>query len=270
LTSPESRAATGAELVQRVEAARAALTVADYARDRLVAIPPAALAPVLRALYREAIRRLEPVVPDGELGPFDTLLESQPDTSATPAIPRDWQSLRDSLERVVERAERRSRPEPVVPQRQLRRIARGVLAFLVVAGALFVLLQPRDLAKGASFRTSSTWAVCRPAEHLCGSSVTDILFHTNEDDQPFIEYDLGAPRDIASVRVTNRNILRERAVPLVLEVSDDGRQYRALARKDEAFDRWFQRFPRTKARFVRLRAARRTVLHLERVEIYGP
>lgn len=257
------------ELAQRVEAARAALTVADHARDGVVAIPPRALTPVLRALYREAIRRLRPVVPDAELDPFGPLLESQPGASEAPENPRDWQVLRDSLERVLVRAERHSRPALAARKRRLGRLARGALALCAVVGALFVLLRPRDLAKGAPFRTSSTWAVCRPAEHLCGSSVTDIFFHTNEDDQPFIEYDLGAPRELASVRVTNRDVLRDRAVPLVLEVSDDGKRYLELARRTEEFDRWYPHFRTTKARFVRLRAARRTILHFERVEIYG-
>jgi hypothetical protein len=50
-------------------------------------------------------------------------------------------------------------------------------------------------------------------------------------------------------------------------VSDDRKAYREIARRDESFAVWQPDIAPQKARFVRLRAMKRTFLHLEGVQI---
>lgn len=95
-----------------------------------------------------------------------------------------------------------------------------------------------------------------------------IFFHTNEEDSPWVQYDLGEPKTFHEVEVQNRlDCCGDRAVPLVVEVSDDEKSWTQVARMDEPFARWVPTFPPRRARYVRLRVARRSILHLEAVAI---
>ncbi|HEX3597790.1 MAG TPA: hypothetical protein VHU80_21930, partial [Polyangiaceae bacterium] len=59
-----------------------------------------------------------------------------------------------------------------------------------------------------------------------------------------------------------------RAVPLIAEVGDDGQHFRQVARREDEFSTWSPSFPSVTARYVRLRVPRRSMLHLEEVDVY--
>jgi hypothetical protein len=125
-----------------------------------------------------------------------------------------------------------------------------------------------DLAKGRPWRASSEFAACDPVHASCANAVTVIFFHTNEEESPWVEYDLGEPETIHQVEVQNRlDCCQDRAVPLVVEVGDDAKSWTQVARREEPFGRWIPTFPPRRARYVRLRVARRSMLHLELVAI---
>jgi len=97
----------------------------------------------------------------------------------------------------------------------------------------------------------------------------NFFFHTQEQNQPWMEIDLGAVQRISSVKIKNRqDCCAERAVPLVLEVSKDGQKWNQLARKNEVFGTWHAKFAPVETRWVRLRVARKSMLHLQSVDIY--
>jgi hypothetical protein len=126
-----------------------------------------------------------------------------------------------------------------------------------------------DLAKGKPWRASSTLVDCHPDRLDCGGARTGIFFHTREENDPWVEIDLGVPTRFGSVTVQNRSdAVPERAVPLVLEVGTDGKSWQELARRDDPFHRWTAKFEPVEARYVRLRAPRVTMLHLDAVEVY--
>jgi len=146
-----------------------------------------------------------------------------------------------------------------------------VVILLAVAGYTVSqrALEPDDLADGKPWSASSTWAVCNPRAGRCGGISTRILFCTNEDDNPWFRIDLGAPTSISSATIINRaDDAPERAIPLVLEASDDGVTYAELARRESMFSMWRPSFPRTTTRFVRVRVARKSWLHLEAVKLH--
>jgi hypothetical protein len=97
---------------------------------------------------------------------------------------------------------------------------------------------------------------------------TDILFHTAEEKNPWFELDLGAVFDVGSIEVVNRrDCCAERAIPLRLEVSIDRASFREVARHTEPFRTWRASFDPVKARYIRARVTRRSVLHLERLVV---
>lgn len=98
------------------------------------------------------------------------------------------------------------------------------------------------------------------------------IFHTLEEREPWFRVDLGRVRTITSIEIENRNesCCKERAIPLVVEVSNDGRRYRTVATQREVFDTWAPEFSGVTGRFVRLRVqGRSTMFHLAGVEIFG-
>jgi hypothetical protein len=163
-----------------------------------------------------------------------------------------------------------------VPFRALRRLfiqraLRIGLLVAVIAGVLLVsvrLLSPKNLAAGSSWSTSSSLYRCYPEKRECGGVQTRILFHTREENDPWFEYDLGKPTRFSSVTIRNRSDYSDRAVPLVLEISNNQRSYEEIARQAQTFDVWKPKFHTKEARYVRLRVARHSFLHLESVEVY--
>ena len=81
--------------------------------------------------------------------------------------------------------------------------------------------------------------------------------------------DLGKVQRISRVVVYNRaDCCQERAVPLKIEVSKDGGQYRQVAERKEQFEKWKADFPPTDARYVRLTHLSAMAFHLSEVEVY--
>jgi hypothetical protein len=150
-------------------------------------------------------------------------------------------------------------------QRWLRVTVSAVALIAVVIG-LRALTTGANLAEGKPFRTSTTWsgwAACQ-----ADGSCSDVAFHTDEQMNPWVEYDLGAPKKVKRIEVKNREeCCRERAVPLVAEVSNDRINWTEVARRDTEFSTWTAKFPARTARYVRLRVPRTTTLHLREVVV---
>lgn len=169
-----------------------------------------------------------------------------------------------------------------MPPRRLNRLLllRSLIAstiVLLVVGALAVpsalairaALRRPDLAATATWRASSAYAGYNPSTRVTDGHATDLFFHTAEEQEPWIEYDLGSHKTVREVVVRNRtDCCGGRAVPLVVEVSSDRGKWREVARRDADFGVWTASFDPVEAYYVRLRVTRKTWLHLEGVEIH--
>lgn len=204
---------------------------------------------------------------------LETLENFEFETFATYPVER-LQALAATLERIAFDyiAERRSADN--ASPRESR--ARGWAALVVLGFGLVALTalswgpsSKPNLAEGKPWSTSSVFADCDAKTKRCGGVATAVFFHTNEEDNPWFEYDLGAPLRFSSLTIRNRSdAVQERAVPLVVEISNDKKTYRELARQQRVFDVWEPSFPAVRARYLRLRVARRSFLHLNGVEIH--
>jgi hypothetical protein len=158
-----------------------------------------------------------------------------------------------------------------------QRFVRSLLALLLLAAFIALAVVAADylgrepnLAAGKPWRASSSWAQCTPEIKTCGPLRTKIFFHTREDATPWVEFDLLAPTTFSEVFVRNRtDAVPDRAIPLVIEVSDDAKSWRTVSRRDDTFRTWTADFAPVTARYVRLRVDRRSYLHLEVVEIHA-
>ena len=194
----------------------------------------------------------------------------------------EWFWRGRSMRAVVEQ---RCRPEPSAPQREadesaaarllwerMVRVGTIPLVIAVLIGMAFAFIarieQRHDLARGRPWRASSTFLPgCEsPAQHCAASP--DFFFHTREQVKPWLEIDLGSEVQFTRLRVLNRiDCCSGRATPLVVEISSDRVHWREVARRVEKFVAWKPTFPAVRARWVRLRALRRTYLHLREVRV---
>lgn len=127
----------------------------------------------------------------------------------------------------------------------------------------------RDLARDRPYRTSSAYPAvgCKSPDQDCPESPF-FFFHTLEDDRPWVEIDLGGKKKFSAVRIINReDCCGERAVPLAIEVSNDRKNWREVARRDDTFNNWYKDFTPVSARYVRAISLHKTLFHLRRVSV---
>jgi len=141
--------------------------------------------------------------------------------------------------------------------------------------------------KQATQSSLSQWSRGRTVEEDAAGAVNgnpweDYGFHTNEENNPWWMVDLGTEVQVHFMRIFNRNRMPEwiqqRASPLVVEVSNDGGQWKPLFQTEnkQIFGGYSDGHPLVwiaskpaEARFVRISVPRRETLHLAEVEIYG-
>jgi F5/8 type C domain-containing protein len=149
----------------------------------------------------------------------------------------------------------------------------GVLALLVLVAVVGTLLRWRDareLAAGKPWSASSSLngVGCVSPAQQCAQSPS-FFFHTTEEANPWVEFDLGVTRSISRVGIENRrDCCSDRAVPLTVEVSTNHKNWKTVARQAEDFTSWNISFDSVEARWVRLRTPRQTYLHLAEVRIW--
>lgn len=150
----------------------------------------------------------------------------------------------------------------------------GALALVAMVGVASMLLsawllQRRDLARGRPWTASSKFpdGGCASPLQSCPDSPS-YFFHTLEDDNPWFLIDLQSTQRVSGIRVVNRlDCCNDRGVPLVVELSTDQKHWQRVARRAEEFSDWKSTFTPTPARWVRLTAQRRTLLHFSEVRV---
>ena len=151
---------------------------------------------------------------------------------------------------------------------RLARLLLWAAAATLAAWFLMRFFEP-DLAEGKRWVASSAWGTFPASGVMSGEAPIDGRFHTIEEQEPWVQLDLGELRSVHAVRVENRtNCCKERALPLIFELSVDGRAWKRVAYRRVLFDTYTQSFAATDARYVRLRVDRRTSLHLRRISVY--
>jgi hypothetical protein len=200
---------------------------------------------------------------------------------------REFAELEPGAQRqLVERLERASQAlfQPLgTLERQLERIwVRRVLHLLgvvVLAGAVVLAarqiqrIQERghDLAVRANWTTSSRYPQggCESPRQDCAGG-ENYFFHTNQEPDPWVMFDLGRERRVSTVEIDNRlDCCTERAVPIAIDVSSDKKHWREVDRYTTEFTTVRRSFDSVRARYVKIHIPLPSaILHLSRVRIY--
>lgn len=128
--------------------------------------------------------------------------------------------------------------------------------------------------KTVAEETSFPWTISSGQGDGCTSPSQECaevryFFHTREEKEPWLEFDLERERSVKSVKIANRNDCAEcpdRAVPLVVEISNDRETWNEIGRKEKSFQDWDLKIDQ-KARWVRFRSLKKTFLHFRQVRI---
>jgi hypothetical protein len=157
-----------------------------------------------------------------------------------------------------------------------------VAAVLVVVAyaALLVVratLMPKDIALGKPVHPSSRPAGPKAApdghELVDGDFGTSVGVYTNTEDNPSVVIDLQDSYWIDKVKVYNRlDGWFDDCLPLVAEVSTDGKSWEQIGRREEHFGTdppWIVDGGGRRATQLRLRVARKSYLALSEVEVFG-
>lgn len=183
------------------------------------------------------------------------------------------QGLRKLAESLIVKVDQPARGvQKILRQRAIRMGL--LLCVLGAAGFGLVSLQRarearNDLALSATWTTSSSMpgGGCTSPAQQCAES-PGFFFHTMEEKNPWIEFDLGSEREISAVVLESRpDCCAGRGIPISVDISEDHKTWKSVARQDTDFKTWRASFSTSKARYVRLQAQKVTYLHLNRVRI---
>jgi hypothetical protein len=157
---------------------------------------------------------------------------------------------------------------------RLMRIALGALVLLTALVLLiYWIVSPRNVALGKPASASGYWPGSPPAGELVnGQRETPWGSASSKSADPWFEVDLVRPHAIRKIVIVNRNDgYASTTTPFVIELSDDGRQFRQLATFDgpaRSGQRWQHRGGGN-ARFVRVRHLGTAAFALSEIEVYG-
>ena len=133
-------------------------------------------------------------------------------------------------------------------------------------------LSGKNISREAKISYSSTDPKWAPkADTMLTSMSGEYSCHTFQEDNPFLIVDLGGEREITGAKIYNRtNTMSERAIPLVMLVSKDGKNWSQVWKTDVLRPVWTAVLDAPqRARYVKIMVARNSILHLRGVEIFG-
>ncbi|MDX2054535.1 MAG: discoidin domain-containing protein [Polyangiaceae bacterium] len=192
-----------------------------------------------------------------------------PDTALGQAQSKaDADILQRALGLLVTDVEAAYRQADVVRGLRFFRVAVLVLASLAATWGGFSLahrlLTPPNLLEGKAWQASSTYPGLNVSSQVCDGKATAIFFHTQRELHPWVRFDIGKVTTVRRVEVRNRTDYGgNRALPLVISLSQDGQKWSEVGRKTDSFKEWILDFPPMEARYVRAQTLDTTWLHLE-------
>jgi hypothetical protein len=155
--------------------------------------------------------------------------------------------------------------------RRLRWAAVALLPVVIGASILtwrYIDFRRQNVALRKPTAASSLDGPGATAAGVVDGKTIHVGFQTKREHRPWLRIDLIETRQIHRVTVYNADhCCFERAVPLIIEVSTDGKKYRQVARRDRPFGVWKADIGPVEARFVKLTVDKTTIFHLSEVEI---
>jgi hypothetical protein len=144
----------------------------------------------------------------------------------------------------------------------------GLLAIAVAIAAVVATVMLRNPWENYTWSASSTWGAFPQSGTLGEHWAYDLLFHTDEQKDPWVIVDFHDVRTVGRILVRNRtDCCSDRSLPLMLELAGNDRTFTPVGTRTLPFEEWEVTFPPRKARFLRLSVKSTTFLHLCEIQI---
>jgi hypothetical protein len=202
---------------------------------------------------------------------------STTDPLAFDEMPRDdllsrFSSVETALDWLCKQIDARS-PKEIRRARIVRVIVASAVVVVALAWAVNWLITAPNIALHKPTTASSFWPGS-PAEGLTnGVNEGGYAVATNFEHEPWIRLDLENVYKISSIVIVPRGDGHaEEQVPSVVETSENGTEWSEVARRTETFSQlfpWKVSASGKRARYIRVRALKQTVLALAEIEVRG-
>lgn len=156
-------------------------------------------------------------------------------------------------------------------RRRWSRLAVAAFALTLIGAVVWDRVAPRKnfALHGQVSVTNNIDELAATPNQLVDGDRGSLGFHTDDAPNRSATIDLGHIVSVNQVIVYNRaDCCQERAVPLWIEVSQDGVNFTRVARRQTPFLRWQTRIIESKTRYVRLTHEAAGHFHLSEVEVY--
>jgi hypothetical protein len=164
-----------------------------------------------------------------------------------------------------------SRVRHVLWTRRFRLLALALVAMVVVGWSVRKLAAPNNLAlnRPVVVTDSDPQYGVDPRRVVDGDDL-NLGFHTSYQPKASVTIDLGSVKPLKRAVVFNRiDCCQERATPLSLELSQDGKHFTVVAQRRQRFQQWRVAMPAgSNARYVRLVHGTPGIFHLAEIEVF--
>jgi hypothetical protein len=156
----------------------------------------------------------------------------------------------------------------------ISRVAIGCTSLLVllVSGVAWAVAPPNIALHKAVVSSSQSYDT-KPEGAVNGQKKYDFEFCSAWEQEPWLAIDLGQAHAISRIKIYGRgDYAFDQSIPLALDVSDDGINYRKEFERNTPFSDyrpWTIKPSLLVTRFIRLRTERTSVLVLNEVEVFG-
>jgi hypothetical protein len=197
-----------------------------------------------------------------------TALDRMPHERAV-ALLREAAALAHELDaRIDVRSPRRIR---------LSRVVRVAIVAVALLGAVLVPVlragAPKNVARGVHVKASSRYpGTPRPDGVVDGETGGSYGVHTRVESAPWVSLDFGRVRPLSRVKIYNRGDgYFDDALPLSLELSNDGKSWQEVGRRETPFSQsspWTVELGRRSTRFLRVSRASPGYIALSEIEAF--
>lgn len=207
---------------------------------------------------------------------LSSLLSNESPLAPDTLAPRELEQSRPKLESLVQRLLRDAEPRSqraIRIQRVLRLFLVGVAFIGLLVALVMWIARPSNVARGSKVTASSRYPGSPDPANLVDGNVTAAYgVHTNVEDAPWVELDLGKVRTLKRVVVFHRTDGYEKeSLPLTLDSSEDHSSWERVAVRKDVFTGekpWIEKLPGRHARWLRFTLGKNGYISLGEVEAY--
>lgn len=202
------------------------------------------------------------------LGPSNLELNAIPEEAML-----SWLNEADRTARWLGSLVEHRSPSEIRRVRRLRMLAVASISLALLVAVLVYAMYEPNVALDKEVTASPLGFGTLPVGAVDGNKDGTFGFHTNGEDEGWMQIDLQRTYDLSKVKVFGRgDCCFDQSIPLALSISSDGKAFTEVGERDAPFSEaapWIIPLPHTPARYVKLHRLGTGYLVVSEVEVFG-